>query len=206
MITVIIADDHEMFREGLASLLETESGITVLAQAKDGLQVMELLENHDPDVILLDIEMPNMDGFETIRAIKATGKKLNILSLTMHNSPEFIKNIFKAGASGYLSKDTGKEVLLEAIKTVHDTGSYYSPETSKLVMESLRDMRSDVSISPREREIIQLIADELTTKEIAEKLHLSTHTIESHRQNILLKLGAKNSAGLVKYAIQKGLL
>ncbi|MBX2844629.1 MAG: response regulator transcription factor, partial [Saprospiraceae bacterium] len=181
MPSVIIEDDHTMFRQGLVSLLDNESDIEVIGQAANGKEVLDLLPDQTPDVILLDIEMPKMDGFDTIRAVQDFNKSIKILTLTMHDSPEFIKNIFKAGASGYLSKDVDKVTLVQAIHTVHQEGSYYSQETSKLIMESLREMKSTASISEREREIIRLIADEFTTKEIAEQLHLSPHTIESHR-------------------------
>lgn len=206
MIQLIIADDHTMFREGLVSLLEEDEGIKVLGQANNGMEILDLLKEQTADVLLLDIEMPNMDGFDTIRALKKLRQAPKILVLTMHKSPQFIKNILKTGADGYLPKDVGKTRLIEAITTVFNTGSYHSPETSQLIIESIKEKQGSPDISTRELEIIRLIADQLTTAEIAKKLFISKHTVESHRQNILLKLGLKNTAGLVKYAIQKGLL
>jgi len=150
--------------------------------------------------------MSVMDGFDTLRALKKLKLKTKVLVLTMHKSAEFIKNILKSGASGYLQKDSGKEILIKAIKQVMETGSYYSSETSKVVMESFQNKASNVKISPREKEIIQLLSEGLTSKKIASKLFVSPHTVETHRQNILLKLGLKNTAELVKHAIQKGLL
>ena len=206
MIRIIIADDHKMFRQGLVSTLGNEADITIVGEASNGKEVLQLLKKEQPDVLLLDIEMPEMDGFDSMRALKEEKNKTKILVLTMHKSPEFIKNIIKAGASGYLEKEVGTKSLLQAIRTVHSTGTFYSPETSKLVLESMSDNYQSQQISPREKEIIKLIADQYTTAEIAEALFISKHTVESHRQNILLKLGLKNTAGLVKYAIQKGII
>ena len=206
MIKIVIADDHKMFRQGLVSTLGNEADITIVGEASNGKEVLQLLKKEVPDVLLLDIEMPEMDGFDSMRALKKDKYRTKILVLTMHKSPEFIKNIIKAGASGYLEKDVGTKSLLEAIRTVHSTGTFYSPETSKLVLESMSDDYQSQQISPREKEIIKLIADQYTTAEIAEALFISKHTVESHRQNILLKLGLKNTAGLVKYAIQKGII
>lgn len=206
MIRVALADDHTMFREGLASLLEEQDSMTVVGEANNGEEVLALLKEAPIDVLLLDIEMPGMDGFDTMRAVRKMPNVPKILVLTMHKSPQFIKNIIKAGANGYVPKDSGKKLLVQAISTVHSTGTFHTPETASIVMDSLKDDKHSTVISPREKEIIQLIADQYTTNEIAEKLFLSTHTVESHRKNILLKLGLKNAAGLVKYAIHKGLI
>lgn len=206
MITIAIADNHKMFREGIVALFAIDTKISVIGEASNGIEVIELVKNKQPDVLLLDIEMPKMDGFDTLRALKKLKTNSKALVLTMHKSSEFIKNCIAAGASGYLPKDSGKDTLIKAIKTVAETGSYYSEETSKLVMESFKNNHQKNSISKREQEIITLIADGLTTKKIAAKLFISPHTVETHRQNILLKLGFKNTAELVKYAVQKGLL
>lgn len=206
MITVSIADDHQMFREGIIALLQDEKDIKIVGEAANGKEVLFQFKETVPDVLLLDIEMSVMDGFDTLRALKKLKLKTKVLVLTMHKSAEFIKNILKSGASGYLQKDSGKEILIKAIKQVMETGSYYSSETSKVVMESFQNKASNVKISPREKEIIQLLSEGLTSKKIASKLFVSPHTVETHRQNILLKLGLKNTAELVKHAIQKGLL
>jgi DNA-binding NarL/FixJ family response regulator len=206
MIKIVIADDHKMFREGLASLLSDENGISIIGQASNGHEALQLLKHEVPDVMLLDLEMPKMDGLETLRSINKMKIETKVLVLTMHKSSVFIKNILKAGAAGYLQKDAGKETLVKAINEVFNTGKYYTPETGKLVMESYQEKHINDQISPREKEIIHLLSDGYTTKKIAAQLCISTHTVESHRQNILLKLGVKNTAGLIKYAIQKGLL
>lgn len=206
MTKVLIADDHTIFRQGLYALLDKEDHIELVGEANDGVEVLEILDQQPVDVLLLDIEMPRMDGFDTMRVLKKQKNKPKILVLTMHASPQFIKNIFANGADGYLPKDAEKGKLLEAINTVYTTGSYHTPDTINIIMNTLKGNVPSTNISPREKEIIKLIADQYTTNEIAEKLFLSTHTVESHRKNILLKLGLKNTAGLVKYAIQKGLI
>jgi DNA-binding NarL/FixJ family response regulator len=206
MINVLIADDHTMFREGITSLLKDVDNINIVAQASNGEEALALMASHAIDVLLLDIEMPGRDGFDTMRQLKNDIKKPKILVLTMHSSPQFIKNIFSAGADGYLPKDSDKDILVSAISTVYETGSYHSKDTVNIIMNTLKGKSITTDISEREREIIKLIADQYTTSEIAKKLFLSTHTIDTHRKNILLKLGLKNTAGLVKYAIQKGII
>lgn len=206
MIRILIADDHKMFREGLVSLLEKEEGISVLGQAANGVQALQLISELRPDIVLLDLEMPLQDGFEVMHELKNAQSNTRSLVLTMHKSPQFIKNILKAGAAGYLQKDVGKEKLVEAIQSIYEQGSYYTPDAGAVLIESLREEETASSISKREMEIIRFICDQLTTKEIAAKLGISKHTVESHRQNILLKLEVKNTAGLVKYAIQKGIV
>lgn len=204
MITVLIADDHKLFRQGMAAMLGEAKNIKVIGEAEGGSEALDLLAELEPDVLLLDIEMPQIDGFEVLKKLKKVTLSTKALVLTMHSSAEFIKNIVKAGAAGYLKKDSDKELLLTAIQEVHNKGNYYPPETSHLVLQSLQERNKGELVSPREKEVINLIAEGLTTKEIAEKLFLSKHTIESHRQNILLKLDLKNSAELVKYAIKRG--
>ncbi|MEO0470018.1 MAG: response regulator transcription factor [Bacteroidota bacterium] len=204
MISLLLADDHTMFREGLLSLLEHEEDLEVLGEAKEGGEVMRLLAKHEIDVLILDLEMPGMDGFETMKTIRKTGNSVKILVLSSHKKPQFIRNAVQSGANGYLPKDAGKQLLLTTIRQIHQQGNYFPPELAQIIVESLQQPKALSNISTREKEVIQLIADGLTTKEIAEKLHLSKYTIESHRQNILLKLGVKNSMELVRYAIRKG--
>lgn len=206
MTSVIIADDHKIFREGLAILLESNPNIRVIAEAGNGYEVLELLKILDPDVLLLDIEMPKLDGFDTLKELKRSKKTLKTLVLTMHNSPEFIRNILKAGAAGYIQKDVDKDTLIKAVFEVAENGTYLDPEISKIIVTTLKKNSYSSELSKREEEIIKLIVDQHTTNEIGEILHISPHTVESHRQNILLKLGLKNTAGLVKYAVQRGIL
>lgn len=205
MIRLLLADDHQMFREGVAAMLARESDLTIVAQTSNGAETVEAVRRQAPDIVLLDIEMPGLDGFDTMRQLRDR-PELGILVLTMHKSSEFIRNILMAGASGYLHKDADRATLLEAIHSIYTTGSYHSAETARLLRQVGKKDPLESKISPRELEIIRLIADEHTTPEIAEALFISVHTVETHRQNILSKLGLKNTAGLVKYAIRRGLL
>lgn len=206
MIKIIITDDHTMFRQGIISLLKEEKEIAVVGEASNGKELLLLLENQEADLLLLDIEMPGMDGFDVIRRLRKQQLNIKILALTMHSSVEFIKNIIKAGANGYLQKDANKDALIEAITQTANNGSYYQVEIANLLLNDLKRETPHSKISPREKEVIQLIVDGNNTNEIAKQLFLSKHTVESHRQNILLKLQLKNTAELVKYAIQKGLV
>ena len=204
MISVLIADDHQLFRQGLAAMLKDVKELDVIGQAADGGQALDLIAEQPPDVLLLDIEMPEVDGFEVLKKLKQARLTTKILVLTMHHSGTFIKNIVAAGADGYLKKDSDQEVLIQAIQQVHRSGSYYPADITQMVLQSLKEKNKQDTITPREREVVLHIAEGWTTKEIAEKLFVSKHTVESHRQNILLKLGLKNSAELVKYALKKG--
>ena len=206
MITVALADDHTMFREGLAALLVPEAAIEVIFEAKDGLDLLDRLDSDVPDVLLLDIEMPKMDGLDVLREIKKRKFPTKVLVLTMHKSGEVVKGAIKAVADGYLQKNAGREALIAAITGVIENGHYFTNDIRSLVFESLRESKQTTKITRREKEVLLLITEGFTTREIAEELFLSKHTIESHRQNLLLKLGLKNTAELVKYAIKKGLI
>ena len=204
MANLVIADDHKLFRLGLVSMMNGLPDMQVVGQAANGREALEAVHKTQPDVLLLDIEMPLMDGFEVLQKFRDYSKTTRVLVLTMHHSAEFVKNIVKAGAAGYLKKDSDPETLLSAIRSIMTVGTYYPPETAQLVLQSLQEQKSGPEVSPREKEVIKLIAEGLTTKQIADKLFLSKFTVESHRQNILLKLGLKNSAELVKYALKRG--
>ncbi len=202
MIKVILADDHKIFREGVISLLKGVNDIKIIAEARDGLELLNLLKGLKPDVVLLDIEMPNKNGIDAAKEIAQTYPEIKIMVLSMHKQSAFIKQMLMAGASGYVQKDIGKEELIKAIHTIKKEGSYFTQEMSRIALLSLKDKKKEEQITGREREIIGLIVDQHTTEEIANLLNISKHTVESHRQNILLKLELKNTAGLVKYAIE----
>ncbi|MEQ8363869.1 MAG: response regulator transcription factor [Cyclobacteriaceae bacterium] len=205
MIKIIIADDHAMFREGIVSLISTEKNIAFVGEAKNGSELLELLQLDLPDVVLLDIEMPGMDGLETAKKIKKQFPAVKVLALTMHSQSAFVKNMIKAGATGYILKNSGKSELIKAIETVYKGDTYFADEAMDSVMQGLRNNEiNDSPLSSREIQIIKLIANQMTSSEIAKELHLSPMTVETHRKNILLKLGLRNVAGLVKFAFQKG--
>lgn len=185
-------------------MLANYTQFSVIGEAMNGKEVLKLIATTPADVLLLDIEMPQVDGFDVLKELRSMDTDTKVLVLTMHYSSAFVKNIVAAGADGYLKKDSDQDALISAIEQVHRTGSFYPPETIEMVMQSLKEKKGADNITPREKEVILLIAEGLTTKEIAARLFLSKHTVESHRQNILLKLNMKNSTELVKYALKKG--
>ena len=208
MITVVIVDDHQILLDGLASFLTTETDIQLIGQVTSGQEALALIAQQAPDLMITDVEMPEMDGVALTKKALALQPNLKVLALTMYNEQAYIKDMLRAGAQGYILKNSGKEDFLKAIRTVMATGSYLSPEVMQNFIKSHQQKETiyGKKLSEREIEIIRLVADELTTEQIAEKLHLSVLTVKTHRKNIFLKLGVKNSAGLIKYAMRKGLI
>lgn len=212
MINVMITDDHRMFTDALSGFFTPESGICFTGSAGDGDELMNLLQTCQPDVILLDINMPGMNGITATGLIRKKYPKIKILILTMYRTREFILNLYKLGVDGYLLKNTGKDELLLAIKTVHNGGTYFDDEINNTILRDDHYCRPDhftelgITFSKRETEIVRLLADGLSTQEVADKLFLSYHTIETHRKNLLNKLNLRNTAELVKYAAHLGLL
>lgn len=214
MIKVLIADDHKMIRDGLKSMIKHFDNIECIGEAESGKLVLDFFEsNNQVDVLLLDINMPEMDGIECASLVSKNYKHIHILALSMNVDHHSISKILKAGASGYILKDSGEEELFEAINKVHQGESFFSPKVTEIMMSSMLSKKNvansqgiDQKLSEREIEIIRLIADGLTNIEIGEQLFISPRTVDSHRRNLLQKTGAKNSAGLVKYAALKGLI
>jgi DNA-binding NarL/FixJ family response regulator len=212
MIKLLIADDHQMLKDGLIALLKDNKEIEIVAEASNGIEVLEMMNKYLVDVVILDINMPIMDGIVTCRKIKQMHPLVKILVLTMYDEGKLISKIVKNGATGYILKNTGKEKLIEAIKTVHNGGTYFSEQVkaaliASLVSEKSKNNHSYIPIlTRREKEIIELIVYEYTTHEIAEKLFISEKTVETHRKNLLQKLNTRNTAGLVRVAIQRGLV
>lgn len=210
-ITVIIADDHTIVRSGVRMLLEAESDFKVVGEALNGLEALELAETLKPDVILMDITMPNMDGLEATRQIKTRFPSINVLVLTMHRSDEYFFEMLKAGASGYILKGAKTSELINAVRVVHRGDVFLYPSmTQKLVKGYLQlaewDADEEPSLSPREKEIFGLLAEGYSNKEIAEKLVISPSTVHSHRGNIMDKLGLVNRRELIQYARRNGLI
>jgi two-component system, NarL family, nitrate/nitrite response regulator NarL len=211
MIKVIIADDHQMFIDGIKALLRNEKDIKLVGEALSGDEVMALLAKEATDLVLLDVNMPVMDGIEATMKIRVAYPDVKILMLTMYNKHEFISGLINAGASGYILKNTGRKELIEAIKTVHAGKTYYSEEVTDTILQHFSKTPAEqkieaVQLTEREKEVLKLIALEYTTPEIADKLFISTNTVETHRKNLMSKLKAKNIAGLVKFALQTGLI
>jgi len=212
MIKVLIADDHKIFRDGLISLMGGEEDIQVVGEAADGNEVMEKLPTARPDVILMDISMGESGGIVTTQLVREKYPDIKILVLSMHSESSYILKMLELGAIGYLLKDAGKAEMLSAIRTVAAGNSYYSSQVSAKLVEALTRRnkaprtRDDIPLTPRELEMLKLIAEEYTNQEIADKLFISTRTVDTHKRNLLEKLKMKNTAGLVKYALKKGLL
>jgi DNA-binding NarL/FixJ family response regulator len=212
MITVFIADDHQMFIDGIKALLKNEKDIRVIGEALNGIELLKLLEKEKPDVVLLDINMPEMDGIEATKIISSKYPHVKIIILSMHSTKEFVAGLIEAGASGYILKNTGKKELVEAMQAVAKGKSYYSKGVTEIIMDSFKNPLRKIQdpelpqLTDREKEILKLIAQELSTKKIAERLFISEETVNTHRRNIMSKTGAKNMAGMVKYALQRGLI
>ncbi len=211
MIRVIIVDDHQMFIDGIKSLLADESSIEVIGEALSGEALLQMLETQPVDVVIMDINMPGMNGTETTRALTTAHPIIKVLMLTMYNEQQHIAGALQAGATGYILKNTGKAELIEAITRVYEGNYHYDNKVTETIMQNLHQPHKDTSytatpLTKREREVLQCIAQEYTTPEIAEKLFISTHTVESHRKNLLSKLNVRNTAGLVRYALEHNLV
>lgn len=207
-IKLIIADDHELFRNGLAELLRKHDDIKIVKSVGDGLEFMELLNKQfEADIVLLDITMPNMDGFQVLKELKSSNSDIKPIVISMHNDGNYIAKCAKMGAYGYLLKNTDEAELILAIRSVSSGKKYFSAEISEKMINfmSTQSISEDI-LSNKETEVLGLISKGLTTKEIAEKLFVSSRTIETHRANILKKLEVKNTAELIKKAAKMNLI
>lgn len=215
-IKVLLADDHKIIRIGLRGIVEREEDMEVVGEAESGSEVLDTLQKTVTDVVLMDIDMGRSNGTETTRKVRAMFPDVRVLALTMHEEAEHIIYMLEAGASGYLLKNVGRDELLSAIRTVVQGNSYFSHTVSATLLKAITDLKSKPSsaskqtsgspLSDREIEVLKLIAQEHSNGEIAEKLFISIRTVDTHRRNILEKLQVKNTAGLVKYAIEKALI
>lgn len=214
MIRVLIADDHNMFVEGLESILQDEEEIIVVAKCYNGNAIFDAVAEHEVDVLLLDINLPEMSGIDVCKKLHSDHPNIRVLALSMYNDESFVSEILKHGALGYILKNTGKKELIRAIKQVFDGQSYFSDEVTETIMKSLVSHRQGgkpkvkqtPKISRREKEVLDLILKEHTTQEIAETLFISLKTVESHRRSLLTKLNVRNTAGLVRVAVEHKLL
>jgi len=214
MIRVMIADDHNMFVEGVESILFGMDNIQVVSKCYTGPEVFEKLATIPADVILLDINLPGMNGIEVCQKLNKEYPDIKVLALSMHNEESFVTEILKYGAQGYILKNTGKKELIHAIETINNGQSYFSEEVTETIMKSLVNQRTGSKksaaaapkISRREKDVLDLIVKEHTTQEIADTLFISLKTVESHRRSLLTKLGVRNTAGLVRVAIENQLI
>ena len=212
-IRILLADDHTIMRRGLRLLLERQAGFEVVGEAADGRQAAERAEETKPDVVMLDIAMPNMSGIEAAQRIRALLPQSAIVILSMHSDEGYVLRALKAGAKGYLLKDSAESDLIEAIKAVSEGKAFFSPEISKILVEDyVRDMKkrgaedSYELLTPREREILHLLAEGKSNKDVATLLNLSLYTVETHRRNLQDKLNLHSIAELILYAVRKGLI
>ena len=210
-IKVLIADDHQIVRQGLRTLLEKEPDLKVVAQSEDGRTTVRLARELAPEIIIMDVAMPDLNGIEATRQIVSEMPQVKVIALSMYADRRFVANMLKAGASGYLLKDCAYEELVRAIRVVMAQKTYLSPGVTDIVVkdyvQGAQDQGASVFsvLSPREREVLQLMSEGKSTNQIADSLHVSVKTIETHRQQVMHKLNIHNVAGLTKYAIREGL-
>jgi two-component system, NarL family, response regulator NreC len=212
-IRILLADDHTVMRRGLRLLLESRPEFVVVAEASDGREAMEQAEATQPDIAVLDIAMPNLSGIEAAQRISAELPHIGIVILSMHSDESYVLRALKAGAKGYLLKDSAEGDLIDAIKSVHEGKTFFSPEVTRMLMDDyVREIRSRGAedsydlLTAREREILQLLAELKSNKEIAQRLNLSLYTVETHRRNLQEKLNLHSFAELVLYAVRKGVI
>jgi DNA-binding NarL/FixJ family response regulator len=217
---ILIADDHDVVRGGLKMLLRSHADFSVVAEASDGEEAVRMVDKHRPDVVILDISMPKLDGIEATKIIKKRHPEIHILILSVHQNEEYAHQVLKAGASGYLLKNAGRKEIASAIRTVLSGEQSFSPGISQIIVDGFvnrsKDPRPTGSeqkpntpegvLTERELQVLRFIAQGLTNREIAEKLFLSFRTVNTHRANLMEKLDIHDTAGLVRYAINAGLI
>ncbi len=210
---VLIADDHPLIRSGLRSLLARESEFEVVGEAADGYQALELVEQLKPDIVMLDVSMPRLNGIDVARKISETTPSTRVIIVSIHSDESYVLRALRAGAKGYLLKASPEGDILNAVRTVAAGHAYLSPEMSRLLVEEyVREMRergvedSYDLLSIREKEILQLLVSGSSNRQIAELIHVSVATVETHRSNVLQKLGIHSLPELILYAVRKGLL
>lgn len=207
---IVLADNHKIVRDGLRCLFSNVPGMEVIGETGDGRAVLQLVRELSPNVVVMDISMPNLNGIEATRQITAEYPHVKVIALSMHSHRRFVFEMLKAGASGYLLKDCAFEELAAAIRAVVKGETYLSPRIAGIVVEGFVGSLTVISpvfslLTAREREVLQLLAEGKTTKQIASQIHVSIKTIETHRQRIMKKLNVKSVAELTKFAIREGL-
>jgi DNA-binding NarL/FixJ family response regulator len=212
VIKVAIADDHALFRAGVMTSLSNRKDVQMVAEAENGMQLLNLLKHIVPDVILLDIQMPIMDGLATLPEIKRLHPDVKVIMLSMHNDHSVITRMMEVGANSYLTKDTDSEMIYQAIRTCHDQEYYFNDLTNKALLNGLRMKRPveqevpDISLNDKEVTILKLMCEEKSTREIASAVDLSPRTVEAIRDKLKTKTGAKSLAGLIMYAVKAGIV
>jgi DNA-binding NarL/FixJ family response regulator len=210
-VRVLLADDHALVRAGIRALLQSLEGVTVVAETGNGTEVLEFARAHHPDVVLLDISMPGLGGLEVSAQLRDALPEVRVVILSMHANEEYVLQALRAGAAGYMLKDSATAELELALRAVTQGETYLSPPISKQVVEGYvqrvgADQSASDNLTPRQRQVLQLIAEGHSTKEIAHRLNLSVKTVETHRAQLMERLQIREIAGLVKYAIRHGLV
>jgi two-component system, NarL family, nitrate/nitrite response regulator NarL len=211
MIHVILADDHQIVLDGLKSLIDREKDICTVGEATNGVELLDKMIDKHVDVAVVDIDMPRMNGIETTKEIKKRYPEVNVLILSMYNDHEYIKQLIATGASGYVLKNKGKEELINAIRKIASGSEYLGDAVVKTLMEEMKKPQKNhddkkIPLTKRETDVLKLIAEGFTTVLIAEKLCIAPSTVETHRRNLIDKLGVANSKALIRYAIENGYL
>ena len=211
-IKVAIADDHALFRAGVKTALSSKKDIELIAEADNGMQLLHLLRHIEPDVILLDIQMPIMDGIQTLPEIRKLRPDAKVIILSMHNDHSMISKLMEIGANSYLTKNSDSETIYQAIRTCYDQEFFFNELTNKALLTGLRTKRTDgihhqeADLSEKEIRVLKLMCEEKTTKEIADIVEISPRTVEAIRDKLKTKTGAKSMAGLVMYAVKNGII
>jgi RNA polymerase sigma factor (sigma-70 family) len=211
-IRVIIADDHAIVRQGITHVLEEIPGLEVIADASDGQEVLDLMEQHEPNLLVLDISMPNKTGLDVAKELRGKGSEVPILILSMHDNPEYVLEAVRSGADGYILKDTGPAELRDAVEAVHGGKEYFAERVTHQLSVALREelereqqrTRLD-QLTGREREVLVRVADGRTNREIAEEFGISPRTVETHRERVMAKLRIRTVAGLTRFVLEHGL-
>jgi two-component system, NarL family, response regulator NreC len=212
MPTIVLADDHHLVRQGLRALLESEPGFRLLGETGDGLQAVRLVERLQPNVLITDVIMPGLNGLEVTRQVAKSAPQTRVIVLSMHSNDAYVVEALKNGAAGYVLKDSQASDLVQAVKEVTAGRRYLSPPLSERELELYRKKIEDAPEDPyetltnREREVLQMVAEGRTSAEIAERLFISPRTAEGHRANVMRKLGLQNHSELVRYALKRGIL
>jgi DNA-binding NarL/FixJ family response regulator len=211
VISVLVADDHSIVREGIRRLIEGESDIDLCAEASDGREVLDQVEIHRPNVVILDITMPEMSGLETLERVRSNHPEVKTILLSVHADPRMIQSAVTLGVDGYLLKNARSSEIVSAIRAVTRGGSYFSPPVAREIVAQIRDPRANTDepfslLTTREREVLHQIAEGLSAKEVAVRLGISTKTVEAHRTSLMRKLSVRKATELVRYAVRHGLI
>ncbi|MEP2023764.1 MAG: response regulator transcription factor [Reichenbachiella sp.] len=209
---ILLVDDHKIMRDGIKAIITESPDYKVVAEASDGVEALEYLANNKVDIVVIDINMPNLDGVACTKAIKSNNESTLVLAMSMYVDEQHIVNMLKAGANGYISKDAGKKVLLEALDTIRKGEAYHGKEITKVIMSEFSKTKEEKMkenpldfLTSRELDVLKLIVEEKSNYEIAEQLHISIRTVDAHRRNLLQKTGVKNAVGLTKFALKHGI-